>query len=252
MEIQKLIFIGHDNEGSRDIFEKIYSDYKQEINFYVIITKGLYHKRSVISSILHMLKNSSFRFCFNRFLDLINYKLKLDSLEKRCKKKGIKIYKTNDINNLKTENYIKALSPDLIFSTFTMHILKNKIINIPKHGTIGCHLGLLPHQRGLETFFWVLANDEKETGVSVFYMTEKIDKGELLLEEKFIIPEDETVTSIYVKETEITGRLLSQTILMLKNDKPFKKFSRDIPEKYYGMPTSEAYRKFKKLGRKWK
>jgi folate-dependent phosphoribosylglycinamide formyltransferase PurN len=252
--IKKVIFVAHENDGSRELFTKLYEDHKKDIDFQVIITTGLYYRKSLIASIWKMLTKASFWFCFHRFLDLLQYKSKFDTLEKRAKKWNVPVYFSNDINDETTTAYIKSLQPDLMFSTYTMHILKNHVINIPKHGTIGCHLGLLPNQRGLETFFWVIANEEKETGVSVFYITEKIDKGKLIMEERFDIPADETVTSIYKKETEMTGAMLSKTLSKLKNNESFESIS--IPEgrkeKYHGMPTREAYRKYKKLGKKWK
>ena len=57
-----------------------------------------------------------------------------------------------------------------------MHILNKNVIRLPKISTIGCHPSILPNYRGLEVFFWALVNGEKESGVSVFYMTEKINE----------------------------------------------------------------------------
>ena len=54
-----------------------------------------------------------------------------------------------------------------------MHILKKNVIKLPKFYTIGCHPSILPNYRGLEVFFWALANGERESGVSVFYMEKK-------------------------------------------------------------------------------
>lgn len=248
--IKKVVFIAHDNYGSREIFSKLFNDHK-DIEFFLIITTGLYYKKGFFSSIYKMLSEASFWFCFYRFLELMLYKLKGDTLEKRAKKWGVPVYFTADVNNAKSNNYINQISPDIIFSTFTMNILKQTTIGLSKKATIGCHPSILPNYRGLETFFWALANDEKTSGVSVFYLTEKIDSGSVIMQEPFDIEPDETLKSIYEKLTQICAMLLSKTLITIKENGTFQHYPQVGKGSYYPMPTPEAYKKFKKLGRKW-
>lgn len=249
--IKKVIFIAHENYGSREIFTKLHDEHK-DIEFYLIITTGLYYKKSFISSVFKMLKEASFWFCFFRFLELLLFKIKGDTLVKRAKSRGVKIFFTSDVNNEASNKYIKKISPDIIFSTFTMNILKQNTISLSKIATIGCHPSILPNYRGLETFFWALANDEKDSGVSVFYVTEKIDSGDVIMQKKFEIVPDETLKSIYEKLTIICADLLSQTLQTFKENGAFKDYPLIGKGSYYPMPTVSAYRQFKALGKKWK
>jgi folate-dependent phosphoribosylglycinamide formyltransferase PurN len=251
MHIKKVIFIGHDNFGSREIFTKMVKDHP-EIKFLLIVTTGLYYKKKFIPSIIKLLKESSFLFSFNRFLELLKYKIKNDTLVKRAKNWGIKVFFTDDINGSDAHKVIRGFEPDVIYSSFTMHILKSSTIKLSKIATIGCHPSILPHYRGLEVFFWALANSETKSGCSVFYVTEKIDTGKVILQEEFLIDEDETVKSIYEKLTRICAKLMSLSLDKLICKEEFIEYPSEGKGSYFPMPTNEAYKKFKITGRKWK
>jgi methionyl-tRNA formyltransferase len=110
----------------------------------------------------------------------------------------------------------------------------------------------LPNYRGLEVFFWALANGERESGVSVFYITEKIDAGKVIMQEKFTIDHDETVKSIYKKLTKICAKLMSQTLHKISKRESFNEHPQIGKGSYYPMPTRKAYKKFKQSGKRWK
>lgn len=249
--IKKLVFIAHDNYGSREIFTRLVQDHP-DVEFNLIITQGLYYRKGFIASVFKMLREASFWFCFHRFLELTAYKLKGDSLESRAKKFGVTIYKAIDVNDKVSNDFIRSVAPDVIFSTFTMHILKKNTIALSRVATIGCHPSILPEYRGLETFFWVLANGEKTSGVSVFYVSEKIDAGQVIMQEPFNVTDNETVESIYSKLTGICARLLSETLSGLKSNRQFSIYPQQGKGSYFPMPTKEAYKRFKKSGKKWK
>jgi folate-dependent phosphoribosylglycinamide formyltransferase PurN len=251
MNVKKVIFIGHDNFGSREIFTKMVNDHTK-IDFLLIVTTGLYYKKKFIPSIFKLLKESSFLFSFNRFLELLIYKMKNDTLIRRANNLGITVYSTDDVNGINAHKVIKEFEPDVIYSSFTMHILKSATISLSKIATIGCHPSILPHYRGLEVFFWALANSETKSGCSVFYVTEKIDTGKVILQEEFLIDEDETVKSIYEKLTKICAKLMSSSLDKLLHNQEFTIYPSEGKGSYFPMPTNEIYKKFKKSGRKWK
>lgn len=251
MTIKKVIFIGHDNFGSREIFTKMVKDHP-EIEFLLIVTTGLYYKKKFIPSIIKLLREASFLFSLNRFLELLKYKIKNDSLVSRAKSWEVKTFYTDDVNGADAHKVIMEFQPDVIYSSFTMHILKASTIKLSKIATIGCHPSILPHYRGLEVFFWALANRETKSGCSVFYVTEKIDTGKVILQEEFSIDEDETVKSIYEKLTKICARLMSLSLDKLIHNEAFTVYPSEGKGSYFPMPTRAAYKKFKMTGRKWK
>ncbi len=249
--VKKIVIVGHDNYGAREIFENIVNTHS-ELEFLLIITTGLYYKKTFFNSVVKMLKEASIPFCFNRFIELAKYKIKGDTLYSRANKRNISVFFTDDINGDHAIGMIKKFSPDLIISTFTMHVFKQQTINMSRIATIGCHPSILPHYRGLEVFFWALANRETSSGVSVFYLSEKIDQGQVILQEKFEITDTETVESIYMKLTEVAGRLLSDAVKKIIRNESFPEIFSHDKGSYYPMPTHIAYKKFKASGRKWR
>lgn len=247
----KITFIGHDNIGAKTIFENLVKTYP-DFTFQVAITNGIYYKKSFICSVVKLLREASFLFCLNRFFEMQLYKMKKDTLKNFCIKNNIGFYDTYDVNDTESLNLIKAFTPDIVMSTFTMHIIKQDVIKSAKIASIGCHPSILPNYRGLETFFWMLANNEKNCGASVFLLNEKIDSGQVIMQKDFPIDDDETVESLYRKLTDKISALLNQTVYKFFNKESFAEIPQIGKGSYYPMPTTEAYRKFKNSGKKWK
>ena len=91
------------------------------------------------------------------------------------------------INNPKSVNKIKTFQPDLLVSILGNQIFKSPILNLAPKGCINLHTALLPKYRGLMPSFWVMKNNEKYTGVSVFFVDEGIDSGPIIVQEKLEI-----------------------------------------------------------------
>jgi methionyl-tRNA formyltransferase len=86
----------------------------------------------------------------------------------------------------KTENLakIKSYNPDLLVSIGGNQIFKRPLLDLAPHGCLNLHTALLPKYRGLMPSFWVLRYNEKYTGVSVFFVDEGIDSGDILVQKK--------------------------------------------------------------------
>jgi methionyl-tRNA formyltransferase len=78
-------------------------------------------------------------------------------------------------------------------------ILPEKIINLPKYGTINLHYSLLPKYRGASPVETAILNADKETGITIQQMVYKLDAGNILFQEKVSITEDETANELRTK-----------------------------------------------------
>lgn len=87
----------------------------------------------------------------------------------------------NSPENLKILSDLKA---DLFVSIGGNQVFRRALLDIPTQGTINLHTALLPKYRGLMPSFWVLKNQEKYTGVSVFFVDEGIDSGPIVVQKK--------------------------------------------------------------------
>ena len=138
-------------------------------------------------------------------------KINESKVKQYAKKNKIKILQPENLNDKEFINQIEAIQPDLII-VVAYRKLPFNIFSIPKYGTINLHASLLPNYRGAAPINWCLINNEKKTGVTTFFINEKIDQGDVLLKEEIIISDEDDFGSLYLKLSSIGSKLLVKTI----------------------------------------
>jgi methionyl-tRNA formyltransferase len=108
-------------------------------------------------------------------------------------------------------NELKSLKPDLII-VVAFRILPSVIFDIPKYGIFNLHGSLLPKYRGAAPINWAIINGDKETGVTTFFLKEKVDTGNIILQAKLDIGENDTFGEIYDKLSGIGADLVLETV----------------------------------------
>ena len=100
--------------------------------------------------------------------------------------------------NLK-EDYQEILNenPDLIITCAYGQILPTKILNYPKYGCINIHASLLPKYRGAAPIQWSLINGDKETGITLMYMDEFMDTGDMIDKIKYTIKDTDDIGTLH-------------------------------------------------------
>ena len=134
-------------------------------------------------------------------------KVNESEVKQYAKKNNIKILQPENLNDKEFINQIEAIQPDLII-VVAYRKLPFDIFSIPKYGTINLHASLLPNYRGAAPINWCLINNEKKTGVTTFFINEKIDQGDVLLKEEIIISDEDDFGSLYLKLSSIGSKLL--------------------------------------------
>ena len=124
-----------------------------------------------------------------------------------AKQLGIPTWKIRTPNSKSFQESIKALDIDVIINQ-SQSIIKKALLDIPRIGVINRHNALLPKNRGRLTPFWVLYKGEKETGVSIHFVTEGIDAGDIIVQEKFAVSTDETFRSLVKKNYEVAPKAM--------------------------------------------
>ena len=123
----------------------------------------------------------------------------------------LKILQPEKLKSLSFLEELKSLKADLqVVVAFRM--LPEFVWNMPPLGTINLHGSLLPQYRGAAPINWAVINGEKETGVTTFKLKHEIDTGNILLQERFPIGEEDTAGDVHNKMKEIGARLLVKTI----------------------------------------
>lgn len=106
---------------------------------------------------------------------------------------------------------LKALNANL-FIVVAFRMLPEMIWKMPEYGTINLHASLLPDYRGAAPINWAVINGEKETGITTFFINEKIDTGEIILQERTTIGDDETAGELHDRLMELGAGLVMKTI----------------------------------------
>jgi methionyl-tRNA formyltransferase len=133
------------------------------------------------------------------------------------KKYGIDVLWTENINSDEFIKKMKAYDVELFVSMSFNQIFKTDMINLPPLKTINCHAGKLPFYRGRNILNWALINDEKEFGITVHYVDEGIDTGDIILQRTFkITDEDDYGTLLERAHTECAG-VLYEAIKQIRN-----------------------------------
>ena len=116
--------------------------------------------------------------------------------------------------NLKAPSFLeqlRSLKADL-FVVVAFRMLPKVVWTIPPKGTINLHASLLPNYRGAAPINWAIINREIKTGVTTFYINDKIDTGEILMQEEVVIEKRETAGSLHDKLNGVGNKILMKTI----------------------------------------
>ena len=138
-------------------------------------------------------------------------KITQSEVKNYAEKNNIQILQPDNLNDKEFINKIKEINPDIII-VVAFRKLPAEIFSIPKYGTINLHASLLPNYRGAAPINWCLINNEVKTGVTTFFINEKIDQGDILLKEEVNISDKDNFGSLYTKLSSVGSKLLIKTI----------------------------------------
>jgi methionyl-tRNA formyltransferase len=125
---------------------------------------------------------------------------------------GIPVYTPKTLRDEAFADLLDQYKPEIIVVVAYGKILPLNVIEYPKFGCINLHVSLLPKYRGAAPMQRAIMEGEKETGVTIMYMAEGLDTGDIISVEKFpILPEDD-FEAIHDRSAEVGSRLLSETI----------------------------------------
>ena len=135
--------------------------------------------------------------------------------------------------NLKSEDFIndlKALNANLqIVVAFRM--LPTIVWKMPEYGTFNLHASLLPEYRGAAPINWAIINGEKKTGVTTFFIDDKIDTGEIILKSEIEIKEDEIVGDLHDRLMYLGADLVTKTVDLIASDEVTTSKQPELEEK---------------------
>jgi len=201
-------------------------------------------KKYGLSAVLRRLRKALYlhlRYLMFGKLKRINKSKKKEylSIEELSLDYSLPIVKVRNINHEKIKDSIKNLKPDIIFVCTLNQIVQKEILDIPQHGCINIHAGLLPRYRGPASNFWVLFNGEEKTGITFHYMTEGIDDGDIILQKELRILPDDTEDTLDMRLAKLGSESICEVIKQIGNGTLKRRPQSEQQASYFRQPKSE-------------
>lgn len=122
-----------------------------------------------------------------------------------------------NVNSKEFLDEIKQYKPEINVSMSFNQILKSEIINMCPHGFINCHAGALPFYRGRNILNWALINGETKFGITVHYVNEGIDTGDIIVQKTADISLSDNYSTLLEKATTLCAQALFEALLTIRN-----------------------------------
>jgi methionyl-tRNA formyltransferase len=129
---------------------------------------------------------------------------------------GIETLMPENVNAPEVVARLAAAEPEVLFSFYFRQLLKAPLLRLPTRAALNMHGSLLPAYRGRAPVNWVLVRGEKETGVTLHYMDEKPDHGEIVAQQSVAIDRDDTALILTRKLALAARRALREAIPLLE------------------------------------
>ena len=142
-------------------------------------------------------------------------KLNQSAVKKYAVEQNLNLLQPTNLKNEDFIKYLKALNANLqVVVAFRM--LPKIVWKMPEFGTFNLHASLLPSYRGAAPIHWAIINGEEKTGVTTFFIDDKIDTGEIILQKETSIDKHETVGELHDKLMHLGANLVSETVSYIK------------------------------------
>ena len=129
----------------------------------------------------------------------------------------LKIFQPEDVNSQESLNFLKNLAADLFVIIAYGQILSRELLDLPKIMPINIHASLLPRYRGAAPINWAVINGEKKSGITIIFVTPKMDSGPVILQEEIKIEDKDTAVSLEDKLSLAGAKLLEQALIKIDN-----------------------------------
>lgn len=174
---------------------------------------------------------------------------------------GVPFYSARDVNDPAVLQLLRELQPEVIWVVGWSQLVKSDFLSLPSVGVVGYHPAALPKNRGRAVIPWTILQNAVSTGSTLFWISEGMDDGDIILQETFDVAPDETSESLYAKHLESLRRMLGQ-LLSIDRPEDYPRVAQDHSQASYcarrsaedglidwGEPAEEVWRLVRAAGR---
>ena len=159
-------------------------------------------------------------------------------LEYTCNSFDIPLLRIKKINSEETYEAVKETNPDLCVISHFERLIKEPLLSIPKMGFINLHPSLLPDYRGMAPQHWPIINGEKEAGITVHYVDEGTDTGDIIVQRRILLNDKMYVSDLQRIWMENYKTIMVEAIDNILSGKPTIE-QRHLSGSYYGKLKEE-------------
>lgn len=214
----------------------------------VYAAPALYRGQTTLSAAWRYLRTFGIDGFVGLALRMLRAKCLRISIEQSCRWAGVPYAALADVNHPPFLERLRNTGTDLIVSVSCPQIFRGRLINLPRHGCLNIHGAILPAYRGVMPGFWMLANRERQAGVSIFFVNEGIDTGDLCGQVTFAIDPYLSLDAFLRLSKEKAARLLLEVINRLERGVVCRTPIDQTRGSYFRWPDRQAVRIFKQQG----
>lgn len=254
-----IVILTNDNFFCYTFMKDLLERRKNDIRF-IVFSSALIGKRGTFASIKWALENTGFRhtvfklmvYAVFRTMALICRLFPVVpnrySFYLWAKQNNMNYILTPNINKEDIVQQIKSASPDLIIAANMNQIIKKQILELPPKGCINTHCGPLPRYGGISPYVWALANNEDHSAVTIQYMDEGLDTGDIIVQENVNVAQNDSAFALFHR-----GCLQARELLVKVVDEIeagiVTSYKQDLSQKtYFSWPTKECVKNLRKNG----
>lgn len=163
-------------------------------------------------------------------------------LKETASKYHIGFIKSENVNSVEVQGYLENVKPELIVAVHLRKILHEEIFSQAARGAINVHPSLLPRYRGLSPQHQAILHGDDESGVTVHFIDADVDTGEIIVQKKFPVSEDDYIVDVQVKMLAIYKKIVVEALGLLE-DKAFKPMEQELAGSSYFGPLKRNDRK---------
>lgn len=230
-------------------FDRVLRDYGSQTRA-VHIVPPLYKGQTVFRAFWRYYRTFGLRGVWSLIVLMARAKARRASIRAVCARHGVPCSSVTDVNAPEFVKGMRERETDLIVSVSCPQIFKQPLLEAPSRGCLNIHGALLPQYRGVMPSFWMLANGEREAGVSIYFMDERIDAGELCRQQAFEIRPHETLDEFLRRSKALAAELLVEVLREVEAG-DIERTPLDLTKgSYYSWPDREAVERFYSAGRR--
>jgi folate-dependent phosphoribosylglycinamide formyltransferase PurN len=167
-----------------------------------------------------------------------------------CRARGVPSRSVRSVNGEEAGAFLRRAAPDVIVSVSTPERILPEVLGLARVAPVNVHWALLPAYGGIAPYVWVLRNGERETGVTVHVMNERLDTGPILRQRPVEITRNDTALSLQLRLASVAGEEIHAAILALPESLATAKEQPSGGRSYYTWPRRSDVQALRRRGRK--